>query len=175
MTSLKYSLLVITGAIILASCDNSRQTPASETKTGQAPAAAATTIKSFSWLIGKWQMATKDGITYENWTMVNDSLLEGVSGMIKGKDTSVYEHITLKLDRNDIYYTPTVKDQNNGQPVPFKMTQAIGDSFVFENPQHDFPSKITYTRQSATAMLARISGKINGQEHAEDFPMTRHN
>jgi len=135
--------------------------------------APSVTIKNLSWLAGKWQDTTSDGITYENWTIVNDSVMNGISGMIKGKDTTVYETIALQLQRDGLFYIPTVKDQNEGKPVPFKLTQAVGDSFVFENPQHDFPDKITYTKISAAALLAKISGKINGQYHAELFPMAR--
>lgn len=139
------------------------------------PATTATvaTIQKPVWLAGKWQNATKDGIVFENWMVINDSTMAGISGFIKGSDTIVSETIALQQRGTDLLYIPTVKDQNGGQPIPFKMTTATTDSIVFENPGHDFPDKIIYVRRSATFVMAKIAGRINGQPHTEEFPMNK--
>jgi hypothetical protein len=66
-----------------------------------------------------------------------------------------------------------VKDQNAGLPVAFTLTQASENRLVFENPAHDFPQKITYTRITGDSLLAEISGTINSEEKSQQFPMTR--
>jgi hypothetical protein len=43
-----------------------------------------------------------------------------------------------------VFYTPTVPDQNDAKPVPFRMVSYEGHVVVFENPDHDFPQRIVY-------------------------------
>jgi len=85
----------------------------------------------------------------------------------------VSETILLEEREGKLLYIPTVKGQNNDQPVPFTLTTAAGDSFVFENPAHDFPGKITYRKTSETTLVAKISGKVNGKEESELFELTK--
>ena len=47
------------------------------------------------------------------------------------------------------------------------------DTIVFENPQHDFPQIISYTKINADSLVAEISGSKNGQELKQTFPMKR--
>ncbi|MBK9423718.1 MAG: hypothetical protein IPN54_06270 [Bacteroidetes bacterium] len=63
-----------------------------------------------------------------------------------------------------IYYIPTVTNQNDGVPIPFKLITSEAGVFVFENPTHDFPTKITYKTDQKNKLSASISGKINGEE-----------
>ena len=61
-----------------------------------------------------------------------------------GIDTTLLESIQLYADRKDIWYVPTVADQNDGAPVAFKMVSSTKQLIVFENLQHDFPQRIVY-------------------------------
>lgn len=130
-------------------------------------------LKKASWLIGTWENKTKRGSIYEAWMQKDDSTLAGRSYMIKGTDTMTVETISLEQRNGVLSYIPTMSNQNEGKPVPFKLTAASGDALVFENPEHDFPKKITYTRLSAGSLMAEISGPMNGQEKAIKFPMTK--
>ena len=77
-------------------------------------------------------------------------------------------------ERNgEVYYVPTVKTQNAGKAVEFKMTYSTDKEWVFENPQHDFPQKITYTMITGDSLVAEISGTIEGQLRSEKFPMKK--
>lgn len=131
-------------------------------------------IGDMKWLVGKWHRKTVIGTMYEHWRLVNDSTMAGVSGLMKKNDTSVWETITIEQRGGELYYVPTVKDQNDGKPVRFKLADAGNGSFVFTNPEHDFPDTITYTQKSATELLAKISGKKkNGKVREELFPFER--
>ncbi|MBU9936347.1 MAG: hypothetical protein KTQ13_06810, partial [Ferruginibacter sp.] len=68
----------------------------------------------------------------------------GKGYMIRGTDTIINERVALTNTQEGILYTSAVEDQNNNQPVAFKMTRAENDVFVFENPAHDFPKRIVY-------------------------------
>ncbi|MES2704684.1 MAG: DUF6265 family protein [Bacteroidota bacterium] len=172
----KNSFYALAVATMLASCNNTTTVPETTATDTAAIAPAGTPakpIEQLRWLVGNWQSKTPDGIAFENWTALDDSTFTAVSGFIKGKDTMVSETISLEQRGGELTYIPTVKDQNEGKPVPFKMAAVGGDSVVFADPGHDFPDKITYTKKSPTSLVAKISGKINGKEHEESFQLDK--
>jgi hypothetical protein len=44
---------------------------------------------------------------------------------------------------------------------------------VFENKEHDFPQKITYTKISNDSIVAEISGMKDGKQSKESYPMKK--
>lgn len=132
-------------------------------------------IEKASWLLGGWQGQTPEGIAGERWEKKNDSTYSGKGYFMVGKDTVSSETMSLEQNSDGVFYIPTVKEQNNGQPVTFKMTKSTETEMVFENPQHDFPQKITYTRFGADSVVAEISGMMEGKPNAMRFPMKRMN
>ncbi len=165
-----YSLLLISLLILSSSCGNSADQK-NEQPTGAATA-RTTTVKNMYWLEGWWENNV-GGVIFEEWKINADGTLSGTSGLIDNKDTLISETISLKQGPESLMYIPTVKDQNDGKPVPFTLTIAAGDSFVFENPQHDFPSKITYKKLSASLLTATISGKVNGEQRSAVIEMKK--
>ncbi|MES2679501.1 MAG: DUF6265 family protein [Bacteroidota bacterium] len=130
-------------------------------------------LQKLDWLVGKWENKTPEGYAAEIWEKENDSTFNGVSYFIAGKDTVSFEKISLLQSGLDLFYVPTVKGQNSGQPVTFQMTSQTDDLLVFENPEHDFPQKITYTRITNDSLLAEISGMIEGKPSTQQFPLVR--
>ncbi|MPT35526.1 MAG: hypothetical protein E2604_10670 [Flavobacterium sp.] len=133
----------------------------------------STDIKKANWIIGTWENKTSKGSLYETWRKINDHEYRGKSYILQGKDTVVFETIQLVQEGSNLFYIPTVKDQNNNQPVHFIAKTSSTTQLVFENRQHDFPQMITYTKTSADALTAEISGTKNGQERKQSFPMKR--
>ena len=95
-------------------------------------------------LEGTWKMTTRRGAICEEWKKTDDNHLQGKGYMIRGTDTIINERVALTNTQEGILYTSAVEDQNNNQPVAFKMTRAENDVFIFENPAHDFPKRIVY-------------------------------
>lgn len=126
-----------------------------------------------SWLIGRWENNSAQGNYTETWEVENDSAYKGASYFVIANDTVSDEKLSLAQRGEALLYIPTVKDQNGGDPVEFSMTSASDHVLVFENPQHDFPQKITYTKISNDSMVAEISGTMNGKANAQQFPMKR--
>lgn len=170
-----YFVPALFAMITLSACggSESQEDKAPETEIAASIPAGNDQLRDLHWLAGWWQQVTPEGTIFETWVKNEDGSMAGSGGFIKGTDTMVSETIALKVIDNVVQYIPTVKDQNNGAPVPFKMTYAAADSFLFENPGHDFPDKITYRRIDAQHMTARISGTPGGNPHAEAFEMTR--
>ncbi len=126
-------------------------------------------FKQLHVLEGKWIMKTKRGSMGEEWVKVSESHLQNRGFYIKGTDTVVTETVALKDTPEGIFYTSTVADQNNQQPVSFKLTSSEKDEFIFENTAHDFPKRIIYHLISADSIHAYIDGGVNGGGKRQDF------
>jgi len=125
------------------------------------------------WLIGTWENNMEKGRLSESWEKVNDSTFSGKSFFIKDNDTLSDETIILKQKDTNLFFIPTVKGQNNGNPVVFKMTSNSAKQIIFENKTHDFPQKITYTQINKDSLVAEISGIEQGKPSSESYPMKR--
>lgn len=130
-------------------------------------------IKKAGWLIGTWENKTQRGSLFETWIPVSENEFSGKSYMVKDKDTLVFETIRLLQEKEKLFYIPVVSNQNGGQPVRFALKSISESSLVFENPAHDFPQLISYTRITSDSLLAEISGTRNGQPRAQRFPMKK--
>lgn len=166
--------LAITTSALLSSCDMFQKEDGTHaTKATSKPIPVSASINDLKWLVGSWESVSLEEKSFENWKEVSETTLLGESGTIKGSDTVISETISIEQRGNELFYIPTVKDQNNGEPVSFKLSQASNGTFVFENAAHDFPQKITYTQKAPNILLAKISGKLNGKDHAVLFPMNK--
>jgi len=133
----------------------------------------ASDITKAEWLIGNWESKTHEGSTFETWNQLNEHEYAGLSYMLNGKDTVVFENIRLVQEQGSLFYIPVVKDQNEGLPVRFEIKNISATQLIFENPQHDFPQIISYIKVGADSLVAAISGKMNGQEQKQTFSMKR--
>lgn len=107
-------------------------------------------------LEGTWKMTTKRGAICEEWKKINSAYLQSKGYIIKGIDTIINERVALTKNTSGIFYTSTVQEQNNKQPVAFKMTNAANGKFIFENPQHDFPKRIVYELITSDSLHAYV-------------------
>jgi len=120
-------------------------------------------------MAGTWKINTGSGSIVEQWHIANDSTLSGKSSFVKnGTDTIPQETIELAFRNGDWYYIPTVKNQNNSQPVSFKVILLKGSEFISENPAHDFPQRIAY-RRIKNQLFASIEGRRNGKYSKQNF------
>ena len=130
-------------------------------------------LKKMDWLIGTWEQKLPEGILSEEWKKENDSTYSGKSFFIKEKDTIHMESILLTQKNGELLYIPMVKGQNNDEPITFKLTSETNNTYSFENPEHDYPQKITYKKMDDTSLLATISGKQGGKQSQESYPMNK--
>ena len=130
-------------------------------------------IENASWLIGEWQNTSSEGILTETCEKLNDSTYAGKSFFVMGKDTVSSETIRLEQHGKTLLYIPTVKNQNNEQPISFVQTSSSTNHMIFENPKHDFPQLISYTQTNKTSLTAEISGVIYGKKKSQSFPMQK--
>lgn len=152
----------------LFSCNSSKQEEATTISS------KVNLLDTAKWFIGTWQNQTSDGLFTEQWNRKNDSVYLAISTVVVNhKDTVFFESILLEQKSNELFYTVSVKNQNKELPVSFKLVNATANQLVFENPTHDFPTKITYLKISEDSIAASISGLIDGKEKIEQFPMKK--
>lgn len=123
-------------------------------------------FKKLEWLIGKWlRTNAKAGESgYETWTKSADLKLSGKGITMRGKEQSFVENLEFLVKGNDIYYAVMIAGEK--KPTYFKLTDLGHDGFTCENPQHDFPKKISYQRKGNN-LKAVISG--NGKSIDYNF------
>jgi hypothetical protein len=120
-------------------------------------------------LEGMWLMHTRKGTIGEEWTKNDNDHLHSRGFFITGRDTTVTERIALRKQADGIFYISTVENQNNRQPVPFKLTSSDNMKFVFENPDHDFPKRIVYEFVTHDSIHAFIDGGRAASGKRQDF------
>ena len=120
-------------------------------------------------LEGTWKMMTKRGAICEEWKKVDNNYLQSKGYMIKGSDTTINERVALTNTKEGVFYTSTVEDQNNKQPVAFKMTSSENNMFVFENPEHDFPKRIVYKLITTDSLHAYIDDGKEDSKKKQNF------
>jgi hypothetical protein len=123
---------------------------------------------------GQWSMAKALGQQMEVWEKENRNLIRGKGLKIMGSDTIIAEHLEIRYMNGSIWYIPTVPDQNDAQPVPFKITTQDERNLVFENAAHDFPQRIAYRyvpkSRGADSLYVRVE---NLQGNGIDFRFER--
>ncbi|WP_432410688.1 DUF6265 family protein [Rasiella sp. SM2506] len=121
------------------------------------------TIEKLAWLVGDWTHSTEKEHFYENWTQANDSTLKAHSFILVETDTVFEERVTLQQNNNDVFFTVIAYNQNDDTPVTFKMIPSDKGTFIFENLQHDFPSRISYANPVKDSIHAWIEGTVDGE------------
>jgi hypothetical protein len=135
---------------------------------GLAPLYGQTNIANY--LSGAWKNVAFNHI--ETWKQ-EENILKGYGLAVEGKDTLFYEWLEINLTANPMVYTSWVKGQNDGAGIEFKLSEATDTSWTFENPNHDFPQKITYVKLANNKLEAFVSGIEKGLQRKEHFFFNR--
>jgi uncharacterized protein YciI len=118
-------------------------------------------------LQGTWKMENRE--VYEHWDKLNENSLKGFSYKMADEQMSITEYLDITQTGNKITYTAFVLNQNQGKGINFLLTQS-DSSVVFENPEHDFPKKIVYSKLSDREIFVEVS---DGNERGFSFRMIK--
>jgi hypothetical protein len=117
----------------------------------------ATTITDLAWIAGHWQNAAGGRVQIEeHWTGVAGGTMMGMSRTVAGEKTVEFEYLRIEQRADGIYYVAHPKARCPA--TDFKLTKASATEAVFENPQHDFPKRITYRKTADDSLTATIDG-----------------
>ena len=103
------------------------------------------------WLSGLWQHSGKDGRwAQEHWTPPTAGMMLGTG--LAGQRAKATSFEFMRIEGYTFWASP------QGKPaVPFKIVYASADKAVFENPAHDFPTRIAYGLEG-DVLVATVSG-----------------
>ena len=109
-------------------------------------------VQDFGWLVGSWR--EDDGKYFEMWRVKGDTLAGEAYSTDPSGNKTLSERTELFKRNGDFFYVADVAGPQG--PVEFKITSFGNDTFVAENPQHDFPKKIVYKRLDDLHMQAFV-------------------
>lgn len=117
------------------------------------------------WIGGYWLSCASDGETVESW------ISDGRATLL-GSNLSGGGYEFLRIGANEagqvVYYS---MPGGRAPPTEFMMTSNVGQRAVFENPAHDFPKRIIYTR-TGDVLVARIDAGESA-EHGMEWRFAR--
>ena len=128
-------------------------------------------VDQLEWISGCW--ASDDGKERieEQWMKPAGQSMMGMSRTVAGGKTVFTEYVQIREAKGEIAYVVSLG--LSARPVSFKLIKSSDSEVVFENPEHDFPQRVIYRRESADALFARIEGKERGVEKGMDFHYKR--
>jgi hypothetical protein len=102
---------------------------------------------------GTFQAERGSGIIEEYYTSPSDNLMLGTTRYILEGRTVMWEFSKLEESEGEVVLTPFPR----GRPSEhdFRMTSLGEEEVLFEAPEHDFPRRISYRRDS-DRLVARI-------------------
>jgi hypothetical protein len=128
-------------------------------------------MKSISWILGTWKMSMGGSESFEYWKQSTPDSFIGGGFSLNGKDTTFSEKLALAATDSGLFYIADVA--HNAAPTYFKMTSQDSMVTVFENPEHDFPTRVVYRRVASDSLHARIEGMRKGKPAGIDFVFQR--
>ena len=145
----------VTMAVILGPLDQAR----AQRRTPEARA----TIAQLAWLAGTWTGADGPVAFQERWTSPAGGAMLAVSRTLKGDRMVAFEFLRIVERDGSLRY---IAQPNGRPPTEFMLTAITADSATFENPTHDFPKMIRYSKRADGSLEARVS---DGGQKAEVF------
>jgi hypothetical protein len=128
-------------------------------------------VEQLEWISGCWVMDDGKERTEEAWMKPAGKSMIGMSRTVAGGKTVHTESIQIREANSQIAYIVALG--MGAKPTVFKLIKSSGNEAVFENPEHDFPQRIIYRRESAEVLFARIEGAEKGVNKAMDFRYKR--
>lgn len=113
--------------------------------------------QDLGWLSGDWVSESQGGWVEEHWTSLRGGTLLGTNRSGKGEKVTAYEF--MRIAPNADGTTSFWGSPSGKTPVGFKLVSSGANEAVFENPGHDYPTRIVYRRVGDT-----LQGTISGPE-----------
>ncbi|WP_417317134.1 DUF6265 family protein [Emcibacter sp.] len=101
-------------------------------------------LEALDWLTGNWAVGDDKSRTTEVWERTGEKSFKGFGQTVTKDSGEVTFEERMLLEEKDggIFYT--VMASQNEEPVAFRLTTCSEQEAVFENPDHDFPTRLHY-------------------------------
>jgi hypothetical protein len=128
-----------------------------------APSAALAETPDLGWMSGHWR-STEDGVVSEEfWTDAAGGLMLGANRTVSDGRAVAFEHMRIYTPLPGSEAATVYCAQPGGTPATcFALVSWEDGRAQFENPDHDFPQRITYSREG-DRLTATISDMADTQ------------
>lgn len=149
---LRFSAMLIAVVAFAVVCYPSSSTLARATGTG-----IRVTISQLAWMSGDWQITQGAKVQIEeHWMAPAGGSMIGMGRTIKDGRTVEFEFLRIEERDGQIYYV--ANPQGRCPATDFKLTHMSSQEVIFENPDHDFPKRVIYRRNSDGSLTASVDG-----------------
>ena len=111
------------------------------------------TVEDLAWLSGHWSSSENGVVTEEIWSEPGGGMILGMHRDVTPKRTS-FEFFRIAETPDGLTY---FAQPSGREATPFHLTEFRTNWVVFENPDHDFPKRIIYSREG-NALCAAVDG-----------------
>ena len=106
-----------------------------------------------AWMVGTWERKDGNKTTIEQWLPHAGTTMIGVSHTYSDTRTHFFEFIRIATHGGRIAY---IVQPGGDPPTLFRAVEVTEGDVVFENPDHDYPQRIHYSKTD-DGMIATIS------------------
>jgi hypothetical protein len=133
------------------------------------PAPAPSPVDQVAWIAGCWTLSAGGRQVLEQWIPPAGGTMLGVSRTVSGGKTVEYEFLLIRSGPRGLEYV--ARPSGQAETVFTQAEPVEGTAIVFENPAHDFPTRIHY-RRDGDSLVATISGTSRGKPREIPFRFT---
>lgn len=112
-------------------------------------------LLTLDWMAGCWEQRQGESVTTEMWSAPAGALMIGGSHTVIGDRSRMFEHLRITRGQETLVYTAIPSGQAE---TDFTATMISDTLVVFENPEHDFPTRIDYRPVAPDSLVARVTG-----------------
>jgi hypothetical protein len=118
-----------------------------------------------------WASERGEAGSGEQWTAPAGGTMFGVGRTVRGGTTVEYEFMQIRVGTDGkLVFIALPSGQRE---TSFALTSAGEREVAFENPQHDFPTRVSYRLQADDRLVARIEGQRDGKPRGIEYVFKR--
>jgi hypothetical protein len=131
-------------------------------------------IEQLAWLAGRWHLEQAGRMIDEQWMAPAAGLMLGMSRTVAKSRVTGQEFLQIRVGPGgDLFYVAAPAGQ---EPATFQVKKLTDREVVFENPNRDFPQRISYLLKPDGSLLAAREGPgPDGNVKRIEFPYQRVN
>lgn len=122
-------------------------------------------LESLAWMAGHWGAKEESGTSEEGWFSPRGTALVGVHRDVAPDGSTFFEYLRIEVRPEGLFYVASPMGQG---ATSFRMVASSERRAVFEDPDHDFPKRITYWREG-DALFATAEGEEAGRPRSESW------
>ena len=130
--------------------------PMQSTAPNATPSPIRASLAQVAWISGVWSGTTGTLTVEERWTPATGGSMLATARTLRGGAMTAFEFLCITERQGGLVYTAMPNARTPA--TDFRLTAITNDSATFENPAHDFPKIIRYTRRADGSLETAVSG-----------------